>query len=36
MTFNNIAAKAQVEESKAAIKAAQAAVESDRLNLGFT
>jgi len=32
----NLAAKAQVEETKAAIEAAQAAVESARLNLGFT
>jgi len=32
----NLAAKAQVEETKAAIEAGQAAVESAQLNLGFT
>ncbi|HMD32451.1 MAG TPA: efflux RND transporter periplasmic adaptor subunit [Candidatus Acidoferrales bacterium] len=33
---NNLAAKAQVEQSKAAIDSAQAAVENARLNFGFT
>jgi RND family efflux transporter MFP subunit len=33
---NNLAAKAQVEQSKAAIESAQAAVENAKLNLGFT
>ena len=33
---NNLAAKAQVAQEKAAIEAAQAAVESATLNLGFT
>jgi membrane fusion protein, multidrug efflux system len=32
----NLAAKAQVEQEKAAIEAARAAVESAKLNLGFT
>ena len=33
---NNLAAKAQVQQTKAAIESAQAAVESAKLNLGFT